>query len=130
MPLPLPDPRPEPLPLPMETPTVGALGIPMLGMLEAILRSFWTSMVGTTAILGCSSGGALGGTSWTGSNLGGLPLLTGAGPRWPPPPPMRTALGGAIGGGAWISTVAICLGGWTNFMMRLWKYQSRPMTMA
>ena len=29
-----------------------------------------------------------------------------------------------------ISTVAICLGGWTNFMMRLWKYQSRPMTSA
>ena len=60
-----------------------------------------TSTVTGMLILGATVGGALGGLSCSGANLGGLPLETGAGPFWPPPPPAVMAVWRNLEGRGW-----------------------------
>ncbi len=55
-------------------------------------------MVGSILIFGSTIGGAFGGTICVSANFGGVPFVTGVGPRCPPPPPIACALGGAFGG--------------------------------
>src|SRR5260370_5503346 len=55
-------------------------------------------MVGSIWIFGSTSGGLFGGTICVSANFGGVPFVTGVGPRCPPPPPILSAFGGACGG--------------------------------
>ena len=88
MPLPFPEPRPPPLPLPMLVPTFGELGKPKLGRLVCAILILGSTSTVTGGVSLASFTAILGGFSCCGENLGGLPLLTGAGPFCPPPPPI------------------------------------------
>src|ERR1700760_3855851 len=104
IPAPSPEPMPVPLPLPIENPFRFELGTPRSGiLLSAIFKSFCTTTLGSTASLGGSTGGALGGTICSCASLGRCPCVTGVGPFWPPPPPIFSALGATGGGGGEIS---------------------------
>ena len=61
-------------------------------MLLAIFTSCWTSIVGSMWIFGSISGGFFGGTICVSANFGGVPFVTGVGPRCPPPPPSQPLL--------------------------------------
>ena len=67
-------------------------------MLLAIFTSFCTSIVGWIFDLRLHHRRGLRRNDLCIRKLGGVPFVTGVGPRCPPPPPIAFALGGAFGG--------------------------------